>query len=297
MRPPVAVTYRWRGLGATRRFPDNVTHSHQVIDEYCFQVFMPHLYEPPRGVGVERLVAACGDRPRLGFNMDDDELYSFQIRIRHDASCKRREAWPKSQRNSEETPSCASARPVGMSGTFQVWLPGWQSQSPQILTHYGQNWRPEEWGAPVRRRNGDEIVLLCRETTLPATGSPTNVESPIRRSGMSLSLGYTKDIRCCKSRAIAKSTPCKHLLASRCSVESIPRLIRGQKSWGYIQQYPNKSRMPTFLSAQGNFSRSKGRTLRKVETRMARPGLSNCPSAMRNGGEVVGMASRLDCAC
>lgn len=39
-------------------------------------------------------------------------------------------------------------------------------------------------GQPVKRRNGDEILLLLRETALPVAGSPTNVKSLIRQSGM-----------------------------------------------------------------------------------------------------------------
>lgn len=41
-----------------------------------------------------------------GFNMDDDDLYPFQIRIRHDASWKTRPALPpKLRETSRKTPS------------------------------------------------------------------------------------------------------------------------------------------------------------------------------------------------
>lgn len=55
------------------------------------------------------------------------------------------------------------------------------------LPHHGQN-RGQKTGAPVTRRNSDEITLLLRKVTPSAAGFP-QAKSRIRQSGMNLSLG------------------------------------------------------------------------------------------------------------
>lgn len=75
-------------------------------------------------------------------------------------------------------------RPVGVSGLLQVLAYIKTTTVFQISTHCGQN-RDQKTGAPVRRRDGDEIALLLREVVLPAA------KLTIRQSGLSMSLSDT----------------------------------------------------------------------------------------------------------
>lgn len=80
-------------------------------------------------------------------------------------------------------------RPVGVSGTSQVLAHIKTTAVSPILAHCGQN-RDQQTGAPVRRRDGDEIALLLREVVLPAANSP-QAKLTIRQSGLSMSLSDT----------------------------------------------------------------------------------------------------------
>lgn len=139
-----------------------------------------------------------------GFNMDDDDLYPFQIRIRHGALLKTRPALPETQRTLSkdtvmELVHVQLACPVLRSAGY----PGGNHNLPKTLTHFGQN-RGQKTGPPVKRRNGDEIVLLSRDVALPAAESSSQAKSPKWQPAVNWSLGHIHDTHHRKSPAMAK---------------------------------------------------------------------------------------------
>lgn len=166
----------------------------------------------------------------------------------------------------------ACARPVGIPGTSERWIPGWQSQSPEILTRYGQN-RGQKTGSPAKRRKGDEIVLLSRGIALRAAESSSKAKSPNKRQpGMKIEpwphLRHSTSHLPCNSQITSSASITQD---GKISAEPTERLFRGKKDGDacggtpYLKKKPYAQHHHPPLGL-ANFPRSKGMALRKVET-------------------------------
>lgn len=123
------------------------------------------------------------------------------------------------------------------------------------LTHHGQN-RDQETGAPVRRRESDEIVLFLREVAC-AAAKCRQVKSTVRQSGMSLGLGDTlysmSQLRCHRQRTLPQAFP---RMENWCLSHSNFRLLvhRVAEGWRYLEQHLHNALCPPPVGSRKIFS-------------------------------------------